>query len=118
MPLIRTSNTDLVRIDLPAEGEWVEVKRALGKDEERLIQKRVKSAVRVDPATGSIGLDFGEAEDVATFGTLGLAIRKWSFKEPVTPAAIRALDDASLDAIKERLNELYPGPLGDAEKNG
>lgn len=118
MPLVRTSNTDLVRIDLPAEGEWVEVKRALGRDEERLVQKRVKSAFRVEPVSGAIGLDFGEAEDVATFGTLELAIKKWSFKEPITAASIRALDDASLDAIKERLNELYPGALGDAEKNG
>lgn len=120
MPLIRTSNTDLVRIDLPAAGEWVEVKRALGKDDERAVQARLLSGNRVDPAklaaiAADVTLDMGALVDAANFATLEVAIKRWSFEEPVTPENIRALDDDSLEVIKQRLNELYPGPRTDDE---
>lgn len=121
MPLIRTSNTDLVRIELPAADEWVEVKRALGKDDERTVQFRLLSGNQVDPArlkaiAADPKLDMGALVDAATFATLEVAIKRWSFEEPVTPENIRALDDDSLEVIKQRLNELYPGPRTDDER--
>lgn len=118
MPLLMGS-TQTVRIALPTEGEWVEVKRALSRADEREIQRRVLSAARVDvAAAGAVELDAGLAYDAAEFATLEIAIQRWSFAEQITPRALRCLDDASLAAIKDELNRLYPGPLPEAEKNG
>lgn len=118
MPLLKTSNTDLVRIDLPAEGEWVKVKAALGRDDEREIARRVQSAARLNPVTFEAeSVDAGALLDTAKFAALEVSIRAWSFREPVTAANLRALDDASVDCIVARLNELYPPKLTDDEKN-
>lgn len=119
MPLLMGSTTT-VRIDLPTPGEWVEVKSALSRADEREVQRRVLSAARVDVGGNAVAveLDAGRAYDAAEFAALEIAIQRWSFAEQITPATLRCLDDASLAAIKARLNELYPGPLAEAEKNG
>lgn len=117
MPLIKAS-TDTVRIDLPADGEWVEVKASLSRADERLVQRKVLSAARVGVAGDTFDLDAGLAYDAAEFATLETAIVRWSFKDAITPNAIRCLDDASVDALKAKLDELYPGELPESEKNG
>lgn len=113
MPLIRED--DVVRIDLPAEGEWVEVKARLSRGDSIAIQQALYAGQR---STGGRvpDVDFVQALDVAEFATLERAIRAWSFEEPVSPANIRALDEASVDAIKARLNELYGEHRTDDER--
>ncbi len=113
MPLLKTSDRDRVRIDLPTPGEWVEVKAKLGRDDERAIQIRMFSGQKLKPGAG-----VDELDDAATSSTLEVAIKEWSFTEPLTAENLRALDDASLEAINSFLNELYPKPRTDDEKNG
>lgn len=116
MPLIKSSKTDLVRIDLPAAGEWVEVKRALGRNDQREMARRMLIGRRVEEVDFD-NIDAAMAFD-ASFLTIELAIVKWSFEDPVTPENVRSLDDDSLRVIRERLNELYPQPrTGDERKN-
>lgn len=117
MPLLKTSDRELVRIDLPTPGEWVEVKAKLGRDDERAIQRRMFAGQMLKPGEGVDALDAGLLLDAATFATLEVAIKAWSFSEPVTPDNLRALDDASVETITNRLNELYPQPRTDDEKN-
>jgi len=116
MPLI--GNTDLVRIDLPVEGEWVEVKRKLSRGDEIAVQKAITKNSRVEASEFSTAfeLDGPEAIEAAEFAGLDVAIKAWSFPQPVTPENIRALDADSVEAIKARLNELYEAPRSDAEK--
>ena len=49
MPLRKTSDADLVRIDLTTPGEWVEVKRRLGVDDERNVVRRMLRGQRIAP---------------------------------------------------------------------
>lgn len=120
MPLNLTSDADLERIDLPAQGEWVSVKRKLGKDDEREITRRTLAGQMVSRAElthiADFEFDLGVAVDSATFATLEVAIKEWSFPEEITARNIRALDDASLSAIKTKLEELYPGPRSDDDR--
>ena len=134
MPLVR--NDDLVRIDLPAEGEWVEVKRRLSRGDEIAVQKSLMAGLKLPPeliarlaergltaakvgeAVMGHGIDAAQFIEGAQFATLDVAIKAWSFGETVTPEAIRALDGESIDAIITRLNEMYPGPrTDDGRKN-
>ena len=108
-------NSALERIDLPTPGEWVEVKRALGVNERRAIRNRLASSFRITVAGEMGDVDAGAAIDLATFSTMEIAIKRWSFAEPVTAANLRALDDESVAAITARLNELYPEPRSDDE---
>lgn len=115
MPLIR--NDDLVRIDLPVEGEWVEVKRRLSRGDEIAVQRALTSGSTITAGTSALmDLSGPEVIEAAEFAGLDVAIKAWSFAEPVTPANIRALDPASVDAIKSRLNELYEAPRTDDER--
>lgn len=123
MPLHKYSNSDLVRIDLPAEGEWVEVKRKLGRDDERAIARKLLAGQAAGTlAEGLEGADAGALYDAAVFSTLEVAIKRWSFcdengkPEPVTPSNIRALDDESLECINTRLDELYPKARSEEEQ--
>jgi hypothetical protein len=122
MPLHLTADDDLVEIALITPGEWVRVKRALGRDEERARQRAIGGAARVAPDGAFLGIDAGLAQDIATFSTLELAIKAWCFRDrngnpvPISARNIRALDDADLDIITARLDELYPAPRTEAEK--
>lgn len=125
MPLLRTSTADTVRIDLPAEGEWVEVKRTLGRDDERSVARRVGEAAEIvfDLRGRPLHTKFNAvlAAELQKFASLEVAIVRWSFREPngqpvaITSETLRALDDASVDVITERLNELYTPAYVEAE---
>lgn len=115
-PLIRSD--DRVRIDLPAAGEWVEVKRRLSRGDQIAVQKAITKNARIiaGAAQPSIELDGAEVVEAAEFAALEVAIKAWSFPEPVTAENIRALDPESVACIKDRLNELYEPPRTDDEK--
>lgn len=112
------TNTDLVRIGLPAEGEWVEVKRCLSRGDEIAIQKAIAKNARLNSveSVSTFELDGPEAIEAAEFAGLDMAIKAWSFRESVTPQNIRALDPESVAVIKARLNELYERPRTDDER--
>lgn len=116
MPLLTT--VDTVRIDLPAPGEWVDVKSRLSAGERQRIAAasfRLRAGL---PKNGNV--PEGEMElqyEAAAFASLEVGIQAWSFDVPVSPAAIRQLDGDSYDAIVARLNTLW-APRTEAEKNG
>ena len=95
MPLL-TTERELVRVELPAEGEWVEVKARLSAGERALISQAVLDAKE---GPGLV--------DAARFKGAEIGIVRWSFAEPVTAENIRALDEESHEAIVSRLNELW-----------
>src|SRR3990167_6136328 len=106
MPLYR--NNDTVRFNLPAEGEWVDVKRHLSRGDEVHLERAVMAGVQNNAekakaaaeareagrplatvADGVItGMDVGLAYEAGMFALLEVAIKGWSFPEPVTPAMI------------------------------
>lgn len=113
MPLI--SDDDRERIDLPAPGEWVEVKRRLSRGDRLRVQQAAYRSQRLGQPQGDpLMVDLLEA---AEFALLDLVIKTWSFDVPVTPEAIRKLADEDVDAIKARCNVLYT-PRTEEEKNG
>lgn len=117
MPLDHGDKT-LVRIDLPEPGEWVEVKRKLGRDDERMSMQIMFTGQKKKLADGTPTfdeLDVGPFLGVAEFAVMSVAIQKWSFPEPITLANCQALDDASVECIKAKLEELYPAPRGESE---
>lgn len=120
-----TSDTDLVRIDL-TDGDWIEVKRALGKDDER---RRTSIMLRGQKSTlegaGDMEVDFGALFDTAPFATLEVALKHWSLKDPttnrvapITRTTIRAIGDEDMEIIAAELEKLYGEPLTEEqEKN-
>lgn len=106
MPLLR--DDDVVRIDLPAPGEWVEVKRRLSVGDELAVKQAVARGMRVRPGSADIELDAAAAMEGATFATVERALKAWSFPEPVTPENIRMLDQESFDAIVAGIEDLNP----------
>lgn len=116
MPLIR-DDAELVRIELPENGEWVEVKPRLSLGE----RQRVTSAtlrMRGTPQKGGVKLSDAEVDlGAATAEAMFCAIKRWSFEEPVTRANILLLDAASADVIAARLEELYESRTDDERKN-
>ena len=115
MPLV--DRTETVRVDLPAAGEWVDVRAHLSRGEEVSIRQRLVAGAMVRAGSADVSLDAASAVEAAEFATLELAIVGWSFGVAVSPAAIRQLDGESVDAIKVRLDQLY-APRSDAEKKG
>lgn len=116
----RYGDDDLVRIDLPGEGEWVEVKRHLSRGDHVAIQRAVFGGTPIRATGDAPGIgdaDFGAMLEAAEFATLDVAIKRWSWPDDVTPARIRELDEESVAAIKERLSELYEPRTDDERKN-
>lgn len=114
MPLL--NKPELIRIPLPAEGEWVDVKDRLSAGDFAHVQK---AAVKNAKINGDyFEINAADAIDSATFSVMEVAIVKWSFNEPVTADNLRALDQDSVDCIRERLNEIYPSARTEAEKKG
>lgn len=113
-PLLR--DDDLVRIEIPADGEWVDVKRRLSRGDEVAVQRSIVGGTTVEMGKTLPPLEAGRYLEAAEFAVLDVAIVAWSFDEPVTSKYIRQLDGASVDAIKERLNELYPGPRKEEDR--
>lgn len=114
MPLIKSSS-DLVRIDLPAEGEWVDVKATLGRNDQRAIARGMLRGRKPGDMQGLDEFDAGDLFDAA-FVAMEVVIKAWSFEEPITPENIRSLDDDSVAVINERLGELYPQPRPEDER--
>lgn len=114
MPLQKTSNDDLVRVHLPAPGEWVDVKARLGRDDERARIARMLQGQKVRAGEAITEFDFGALYDFAVFATMEVAIKRWSFKDPLTPSNLRALDDDSVNAITAWFEEHYEQPRTEA----
>lgn len=118
MPLKRWDGKSRVRIELPTEGEWVEVKGMLSRSDEREIQRRMMSAAKTDARLNAIeGYDVGIAYDVAEFATLEQVFIKGRVHDErgtlvaMHAGMLRDLDDASLEHLRAELNALYPAPL-------
>lgn len=114
MPLVKDPGS--VRISLPVDGEWVDVKEVLSRGDEVAIQKRLASGSKFKAGQQDLEFDAGEALERVHFATLEVVILGWSFDDPVTPENIRLLDSASARVIEERLDELYERRT-EAEKN-
>lgn len=112
----RTSNTDVERIELSSPGEWIEVKRKMGKDDER---RRSAIMLRGQPVVdGEIQFDAGVLMEAAPFATLFVVAKKWNVVDPETgrvaslnEANMRALSDEDMAIIKAKFEELYAEPL-------
>lgn len=122
MPLY--GNTDLVRIDLPAEGEYVMAKRKLSRGDRLQVQQAALVGSRLTTAT-DLSLDAPEVLAAAEFAMLDIAIKVMcvSVRDGLppesmdaTPPLIRQLDDDSIDCIKERFEEMYPAPRSDDDR--
>ena len=117
MPLDYGDKT-LLRIDLPAPGEWVDVKSKLGRADERMSMQILFTGQKKKIADGTPTfdeLDVGPFLGVADFAVMAVAIQRWSFPAPITLANCQALDDASVECIKAKLEEMYPAPRGESE---
>ncbi|PKN81530.1 MAG: hypothetical protein CVU47_06340 [Chloroflexi bacterium HGW-Chloroflexi-9] len=113
MPL-EPANRDHVRIDLPAEGEWVNVKGALSRADEREIGIRTRARAEVLglPVDGSSAVLRNEG----ALMVLSVVIRAWSYPEPITIESVRRLDDDSKNVIFARLADLYPPARTDDDR--
>lgn len=116
-----TSDADLERIEV-TDGDWVEVKRALGRDDERRIIQLLLNGAQVDRSL-DVRAQLGDMQDGIVFATLEVALKKWSLRDPETNRVadinrrtIRALADEDLAIIRDRLDELYPGPRSDDDR--
>ena len=112
MPLIDDS-AELVRIDLPAEGEWVDVKPRISIGErQRINAAGLAFSVKVRGQEAELGGDVpidSATMDAIAFAALEIGIKAWSFGGPetLTPDNIRKLDEDSYDVIFERLNRMW-----------
>lgn len=121
MPLLLVPDTDVERIELPAPGEWVDVKRRFGTDDDREVTRLILNVRRVrteelGQAMADLELGVGDVIDLARFAKMQVAIKAWSFDAPITARTVRALDDASVAAITARLEELYGEPRSDDDR--
>ena len=124
--LQRTSDSDLVKVDL-TDGDWAMVKRRLGKDDERRRVRLTLRGQKVDPATRAVlgELDAGALYDEAVFATIEVALKEWSLVDPltgevaeITSESIRAMADEDLRLLGVALNDLYaPALTEDQAKN-
>jgi hypothetical protein len=110
MPLLTSVET--VRIDLPAPGEWVDLKSQLSKGEQKKIEAAALGLnIRMHggmAAQSDVDVTITEAVvDALAFRALELGIVAWSFSQPVTPENIRLIDGESFDVIVNRCNEIW-----------
>lgn len=123
MPLLRTSNNDVERVALTDPDEWVEVKRKLGKDDERRITQMILRGQMVKVGESLDTFDAGAAVDSAVFATMEVAIQKWSIIDPVTKRVaqlssqnLRALSDEDVALISTALESLYAPEISDDDR--
>ena len=121
MPLLLVPDTDVERVQLPVDGEWVDVKRRFGTDDDREVTRLILNVRRIrsdemGADLGNIELGAGDIIDLAKFAKMQVAIKAWSFDAPITHRTVRALDDASVDVIAARLEELYGTPRSDDDR--
>lgn len=121
MPLLKDG--ELERIDLPVDGEWVEVKPRPSRGDEIWVQAQVARHLQSlnkgsgpDAALAVTG-DMGEALAAAEFAMLERAIKRWSFADELTPENIRLLDPASVACLKERIGEMWAPRTEEARRD-
>lgn len=116
MPMINTNET--VRIDLPTEGEWAEVQKALTVGQREAIGAAGKAMVRMSKVSGDSEMQIIEAAvERATFLALEMTIKRWSYGVPVTGENLRKLDGETFDALVKACNELWEPRSDDERKN-
>lgn len=123
MPLLRTSDNDLERIQLTDPDEWVEVKRRLGKDDERERSRLINNARVLDAGGNPVGWETGTLVELATFATMQVAVKRWNVRDPetnrvapLTARNLRALSDDDVALIQARFEEMYGEPLTDDDR--
>ena len=111
MPLLRTSDNDLERIQLTDPDEWVEVKRRLGKDDERERLRLINNARVLDAGgkPGGVG-ETGTLVELATFATMQVAVKRWNVRDPETNR-VALLTARNLRALSDDDVAPHPGPL-------
>ena len=123
MPLIKkTDRTHVQRVDLPAEGEWVDLRTKISRGEQEDMRRRIFAGERVKPGDDDITVSAEALMESYTWGLLEATLVDWSFDEEITPEAIRQLDLDSYEAITEALNGFYPARTeeerGNSERPG
>lgn len=122
MPMFLNGERPTVRIDLPTPGEWVEVHPQLSAGERRRLTSagveqhlRLKNGMRA--LESEVDIDTDALLDAVAFRALEIGIVSWSFPVPVTPEAIRALDEHSHDYVTKRLDALWKARTDDDRGN-
>lgn len=120
MPLQRTWEVERVALSTP--GEWIEIKRTLGKDDERQRSAILLRGQMVRSAESLTEFDAGAMIEAAPFATLLVAAKAWNVidpetgrKAPLTEANLRALSNEDLALVNARMDELYAPPLTEDE---
>ena len=120
MPLQRTSDTDVERIQLTDPDEWIEVKRKLGKDDERRRTSILLRGQTVKAGESITEFDAGAVLAEAPFATLFVVAKKWNVRDPettkvapLTEANMRALSDEDMALINAAFERLYAEPLSE-----
>lgn len=114
---------ETVRVELPAlpefgfdEPEWVDLKKVLGRDDER---RRRELSLRALKMRGGDSLqaegDLASLVVDAEIAVLAVAIVAWSFDEKIDMDSIALLEQKWIDLLKEQCNELYPAPMTEDE---
>ncbi|MGE3075484.1 MAG: hypothetical protein AB7N24_17345 [Dehalococcoidia bacterium] len=100
-----------IRLELPAPGEWVDMKPALSKGDREKRRAMFMTVLKLKPGQSAPtrdNVDWGEYYQVLRLQTMLLACVAWSFPEPITADTLGALDDESFEAIAAKCTELYP----------
>lgn len=120
MPLQRTSDTDVERIPLTDPDEWIEVKRKLGKDDERRRTSMLLRGQMVRAGESITVFDAGASLAFAPFATLFTVAKKWNVKDPetgrvaaLTEGNMQALSDEDMALINAAFERLYAEPLSE-----
>ena len=120
MPLQRTWEVERVALSTP--GEWIEIKKKLGKDDERRRNGILLRGQTVRAGETITEFDAGPMVEEAPFATLLVAAKAWNIidpetgrKAPLTEANMRALSDEDLALVNTRMDELYAPPLTEDE---
>lgn len=123
---------DLVRVALPADGEWVEVRPRLSRRAAQEAQRATLSGMTLDKGAlaqavegdvtqldivRALEIDFDRALEGGTAALMERAIVRWNLQArgewvtedeyPVNAEHIDALDSESFDAIVKVLNGMY-----------
>lgn len=135
---INLGSDKLVRINLPAPGEWVEVVEKMGTDHEAARIANFyfgQDRVAIQDAQAALNaVDVGRLAVAAPIALMAAVIKKWSFTStrvevdertgrtteiteplPINMHTCIALDAESKRVINEKLAELYPAPISEEE---
>lgn len=100
-----------IRVELPAPGEWVDMKPALSVGDREKRRAMLMTALKLkpgQPAPTPESVNWGEYYQVLRTETMLIALVAWSFDEPITADTLGALDPDSFEAIAAQCAQLYP----------